>query len=110
MVEVTDDTGTASSGAATEFDSTSSLADLRAGYADNASYEQLADITKAKVFVTVCRILLLRLNTRAQHGSNEEFEFDVVLIRDEMRNATAWLAANDTSAAVVKFNSFRDFR
>jgi hypothetical protein len=103
-------TGTVSGTAATEFDSTSTLTELRDGYADNASYEQDASVSKAKTFVTVCRILLLRLMKRAQHGSNEEYEFDPALIRDEMTRATTWLAGNDTSNSSVKFTSFENFR
>lgn len=82
--------------------SASTRAEVLAAYADNASYEEDASVSKCKAFITACRLLLSPkyLVSRAQHGGNagELVEVQQDLIRDEMTQARKWLAANDTSS------------
>jgi hypothetical protein len=79
--------------------STSTLDQIKAAYADNASYAEDASTTKAKAFITACRLLLLKLPKRAVHGGRgggEEIELDLTLIAEEMKQANAWLSAAAT--------------
>jgi hypothetical protein len=42
-------------------DSTSTLSEILAAYADNASYAEDGSATKARSFITACRLLLINL-------------------------------------------------
>lgn len=93
--------------------STSSIAEVLAAYADNASYEEDGSVAKAKAFVTACRIMLSwpkreRLGTG---GSASEYEIDPIQLRQEIKSAQQYIAANrtdDPSPAVldVDFGEF----
>lgn len=92
--------------------SASTNAQVEAAYDDNASYAEDASVTKAKAFITACRIILRRKSGRS--GKSGAFvEFDRNLIRQELQAAQAYVSANDTTAgaggAGVKILSVRDF-
>ena len=92
--------------------STSTLAEIKAAYADNASYVEDNSTAKAAAFVTACRLLLLDLPTRAGQ-SGATLERDMTLIRGELNAAQSWLASQGTAAVGgprVKFASFEDLR
>jgi hypothetical protein len=95
--------------------SASTLAEIQAAYADNASYAEDASPAKARAFVTACRLLLVKLPKRASHGAGraEEIELDLALIRGELADARKWLACYASAAAggaAVSFDlsGFRD--
>src|SRR5687768_3075117 len=76
--------------------SSSALTEVEAAYDDNASYAEDGSVAKAKAFVTACRILLHRLPAEA--GTREShMRLSPELIRKEMEEAKAYVAANDTS-------------
>ena len=88
--------------------STSTLAEVKAAYFDNASYEEDASATKAAAFITACRFLLLKLPKRARHADRNEIELEPGQIRNELLAAKAWLAGQAGSG--VRFASFESFR
>jgi hypothetical protein len=94
--------------------SASTLAEIRAAYADNASYEEDSSPAKARGFITACRLLLLNLPKRAVHGGRggEEIELDLTLISAEMIEAKKWLAVFGSALAAARatYVDFRDFR
>lgn len=76
-------------------DSSSTLDQIKDAYADNASYAEDGSATKAKAFITACRLLLLKLPNVASKGG-ESLEFDRSLLRDQIEDASRFVAANDT--------------
>jgi hypothetical protein len=95
-------------------DSQSSLDDVRAAYADNASYQEDGSAAKCRAFMTACRLLLLHLPKRMAHGGrgNEEIEMDLTVIQAEIREARQWLAVYGAAEAAARatFSSFENFR
>ena len=94
--------------------SASTLAQIKAAYLDNASYQEDADVAKARAFITACRMLLLKLPQHAAQGDGVEVTLDVRVIRDEMNAAKRWLANSAPGALgggvrVASFQFFRDF-
>ncbi len=94
--------------------SQSSLADIEAAYADNASYEEDNSPAKAKVFITACR-LLLRMMPRLTGKGGNQVALSPDLIRKELLAAKEWLRNHDTTAASrsrrvihASFQTFRD--
>lgn len=93
--------------------SASTLDEIRASYADNASYAEDQDVMKARAFLTACRLLLLHLPKRASHaGRAEEVELDLSVIQGEMKAAKAWLAAFSAGIAAARavYTDFSGFR
>lgn len=93
--------------------STSTIAQITASYADNASYEEDGSVSKARAFVTACRLLILKLPTKMMHGKAGEIDLDPSLIRGELQAAQRWLASQPDSAAgadAVRFLDFSTFR
>lgn len=90
-------------------DSTSTIAEAKAAYFDNASYEEDASAAKARAFVTACRFLLLMLPKRSKHGSAGEVELDPVQIRQQLVAAQSWTAANDTTSVAAGEVRYADF-
>lgn len=78
---------------------------------DNAAYDVDGSITKAKLFIEACRILLRRRPTEVSVGS-ESTAFDAVAIQKALEGAREWLALNNTSAngGSVRHLSFRNLR
>jgi len=96
-------------------DSTSTLDEVKAAYADNASYSEDGSAAKARAFIVACRILLIKLPERVQHGGSgtaEMVQLNLTLINQQLADARAWLAANGAFAggARVRDLSFEEFR
>lgn len=97
-------------------DSTSTLDEIEAAYADNASYQETGDVTKAKAFVTACRLLLLKLPKLISQGGNQ-IALSPDLIRKEMTQAQLFVSANGGSSSgggtgasqAVRHGSFENF-
>ena len=90
--------------------SSSTLTEIQNAYVDNASYAEDGSVSKAKAFITACRILLLKLPAEA--GTRESHvRLSPDLISKEMAEARAWLQANDTtSTSTVTRVSFENCR
>lgn len=73
----------------------STLAQVRAAYDDNASYEEDNSVSKCKAFITACRILLHRRPTQGQFEDGL-VQFDQRLIQRELEDARAWLRSSET--------------
>jgi hypothetical protein len=78
-------------------------------YDDNASYEEDASVTKAKAFITACRILLRRRPARI---SAEGVSTDFVSVENAMNDAREWVALNNTTSngGSVRHLDFRNLR
>jgi len=92
--------------------SSSSFAEIRAAFDDNASYEEDGSVAKAKAFVTACRMLLRRTPKRAAvGGGGHELELDPAIIKEMMADAQEWIAANDTvEGGRTTWATLEDFR
>lgn len=92
--------------------SASSVTQIKAAYADNASYAEDNSASKAAAFITACRLLILKLPSRAKQGAGFEVELDLTLIRSEMAEAKRWLDIHGTSSASggVRHADFATFR
>lgn len=93
--------------------SASTDAEVWASYDDNASYEEDSSVTKARAFITACRILLRRTPKRSRGGNDNEVEFDPTRITKEMEEARQWIASSPSSTASagsVRFPDFSEFR
>ena len=75
---------------------------MRAAYADNGSYEEDGSSAKCRIFITACRLLLLRLPSRSARrgvaGAGDEVELNVMLIKGELESAQKWLRAQVSGA------------
>ena len=92
--------------------SSSTDAEVKAAYDDNASYGEDDSTAKAAIFITACRMLLRRMPKVAIHGGKldaREIQQDLQLIADQMTAAQQWSAARNT-AGQVKRLSFENFR
>ncbi len=92
--------------------STSTLAQVMAAYDDNASYEEDGSVSKARAFITACKILLRRLPQSTGAGGGAYVSLNATAIRDEMHGAQNWLAsqADTAGGAAVKAFSIERFR
>jgi len=90
--------------------SASSLVDIQASYADNASYAEDGSPAKARAFITACRLLLLKLPKRASSGGGGEVELDPRLIAEEIADAKRYLTESNIRSAPPKCFSIEDFR
>jgi len=90
--------------------SSSTDAEVRAAYDDNASYEEDGSLAKAKAFVTAVRFLLRRQPKRFAAGGRdgEEIELDPRVLQDQLCSAQSYVAANSSTG--IKHVSFEDFR
>ncbi len=98
--------------------SASTDAEIRAAYDDNASYEEDNSSSKARTFVTACRLLLRRMPKMATHSAIQ-LALSPDLVQNELLYAQQWLAVNScaggsgNSSGVnggVKHFSFEWFR
>lgn len=89
--------------------SSSTLAQVWAAYEDNASYEEDLSTTKAKAFITACRILLRRTPSSQTKGSNQ-VNYDPGHIAKELEHAKVWLEARDPDYRVGPDSVRPDFR
>ena len=93
-------------------DGNSTEQEVNAAYDDNASYAEDYSIAKAKLFVTAVRILLRRTYSQ-ESQSDTSLSSRVDLLRDELRDAQAFIQKRDPLAAPqprVTFSDFRNFR
>lgn len=95
--------------------SESTLAEIQAAYDDNASYEEDGSETKARAFITACRLLVRQTPKRTAHGggAGAELEIDTVRIAEELKAAQRWLAAHagvTSGGPGVRHLSFDGFR
>lgn len=81
--------------------SSSTIQQIKDAYDDNASYEEDNDVAKAKIFVTACRMLLMKIPKLAGHGGGQ-VAMSPDLIRKELADARTFLQANDTSTSARK--------
>lgn len=88
--------------------SSSTMAQVKAAYDDNASYDVDNSVTECQTFIAACRILLRRLPSSAEQGDSLRIDLDVKLIRDELRRAVRWY--NAQSGESLRFSDFGDFR
>ena len=95
--------------------STSTDAEVRAAYEDNADYDVEASPTKAKLFIQACRIRLSRMQDEVAHGDvrvRESYE----KFANQLKSAVTWWQSNDTTAtaatqrASVRHPDLRDIR
>ena len=76
---------------------------------DNASYAEDGSITKARAFVTACRILLLRPRSMA-HGADRT-DLAPEVIREELKAAQDWIGSyQSASDGGVSYQSMEDYR
>lgn len=97
-------------------DSSSTWAEILAAYDDNGSYEEDNDVSKARAFVTACRLMLRQFPKRTAHGGSgrdtTEMEMDPRLIREELQQAQQWLSQNQNGSGPPRYRSlsFANFR
>jgi hypothetical protein len=80
--------------------STSTLAEIKAAYVDNADYDDAsgaANVAKAKLYRHACRILLMRLPKVTGQGT-EIMHLTPDLLVKEIEKASEWLAGHDTAS------------
>lgn len=94
--------------------SSSTYAQIKASYLDNASYEEDGSTSKAAAFITACRMLIhhpSRTRVGSPGGAGQEMEFDLAVLQAEMKAAQEWKAANDQSAGSrTTYGDFANFR
>lgn len=95
--------------------SASTIAQIKASYADNASYLEDGSVAKCKAFITACVLLLQKLPSKATHGGvgAESIELDLAVLQGELNSARQWLAANggtSVGGAGVRYADLGDFR
>jgi hypothetical protein len=89
--------------------SASSLADVKAAYADNAAYLEHQSPTEAAAFITACRLLLLQLPQRAV-GNGQEIDLDLRQIQLQIDDANRFLTHANIARAPVHCYSLEHFR
>jgi len=80
--------------------STSTLAEVKAAYYDNASYDIDGSVQEAQTFLAACRQLLIRIPKQVGHGNRaEEVQIDPAVIERQIADCQRWLYANSNHAA-----------
>ena len=92
--------------------SASTLAEIKAAYADNASYSEDGSVAKAKSFITACRLWLMKIPRRVARGgpASEEVEMEPRLLIDQIQEAKRYVVCNAQHEATMysDFTNFRD--
>ena len=94
--------------------STSTYAEVKAAYYDNASYEEDASVSKAAAFITACRFLLQQDPKKAGWREGSSQEWDPEVLERQMNEARAWKAsqvavtAGGPGSIYASFENFRD--
>ena len=97
--------------------SASSLEDIKAAYADNASYAEAGSAAMAQQFITACRLLLMHLPKSASHGGMraESIELNLDVITLQIKDATRYIATHPDPRNIrgrrtsyADFSGFRD--
>jgi|DEB3_MinimDraft_2_1074329.scaffolds.fasta_scaffold00552_2 hypothetical protein len=93
-------------------DGNSTYEQVKQAYDENASYIEDNSTTKARAFITACKILLRRTPSNMQKGSNA-LGYNVQALKQELDDAVAWLEARDPAyrpGPSVTRADFRNFR
>ena len=77
--------------------SASTLAQVEAAYADNASYAEDNSVAKARAFCGV-PVLLGYFNTSSRHAVTAQLQTAVDLVQAEKKAAEEWVEAHDTGS------------
>ena len=95
-----------------DLSSASTLAEIKAAYANNASYLEDNSPAKARAFITACRMLLMRLPKRISKGGSqgEEVELDPRLLAEQIGEAQRFLTEHNVASAPTKCFSIENFR
>lgn len=94
--------------------SSSTLADVRAAFIDNATYAADDSPAKCREFIAACHALLITVPNRSSRGGTEGdvIEFDMALVERRLKEAEAWLqtagACDGDRVRYVSFEGFRD--
>lgn len=93
-------------------DSTSTMAQIEAAYDDNASYAEDANVTKCRLFITACRMLLRRMPAEIEQAAqaSARLKLSPELIQAEKKSAEDWLARTSTAAQDNPISTYGDFR
>ena len=78
-----------------------SLTTAQEAYLDNADYDETASVSKAKLFRTACRQLIVLLPSSAMRGAGSNQQtvgFRIEEIRRSLEAVECWMAVNDTSS------------
>jgi hypothetical protein len=95
--------------------SSSTIEQIKAAYADNASYSEDASVAKARAFVTACRLLLLKL-PKSSGSAGGNVTLSPELIAKEMELAQAYVSDSGATTEQggagprVTHADFRSFR
>ena len=83
------------------------LLDHIAAYEENADYDEVDSVAKAKAFRTACRrILAKQPTTTIKGGGGAQVTMDTRLIAEQLAEVETWLARNpDTEADALHGNS-----
>ena len=84
-------------------------AEVRASYDNNASYVEDNSTSKARAFITAVRILLQRTPSGMTKGSNA-LTFNVEVLQRQLKDAQEWLEARDITYRVGPDATRPDFR
>jgi hypothetical protein len=88
---------------------TSTDAEVRRAYDDNASYVEDNSTVKARRFITAVRIMLQRTPSGMTKGSNA-LTFNVEVLQRQLEEAQKWLEARDSAYRVGPDVTKADFR
>jgi len=86
-----------------------SLTATLAAFDENADYDAVGSVSKAKLFRTACRRLIAKLPAQASRGGsggNQSFGYRIDEIRAMLQEVEAWLALNDTDSYAVVHPDF----
>jgi hypothetical protein len=91
----------------------STLDEINAAYAENASYLEDGSPDKARQFITACRLLILMLPRRATKGGRnqgEEIELQPQLLKDQIDEARRFLTQVAITYGPTTVFSIENFR
>lgn len=83
-------------------DSRTSLAELRAEYADTVGYDLDGSAVYCRRFIRVCRILIAttpQISKKTAGGAGTELTWSLEQLEKQLTKAESWLRANDSTFA-----------
>lgn len=95
-----------------DLSSANNIGEIKAAYANNASYVEDGSPAKARKFITACRMLIMRLPKRVSvgGGQGEEVELEVRTLQDQIGDAQRFLTTANVAAAPTRCYSIEHFR
>lgn len=92
--------------------SASTLDEINAAYADNASYDEDNSASKCKAFITACRLLLIKIPAMVRSGGRHEVQMNTSLIQAAMNDAQRWKSSGSSGSGSagnigISFANFR---